>query len=247
MRSIETEKELWIRRFHPGRNDMRLICFPHAGGSATAYFAMSRSLSTEMEVLALQYPGRQDRRSERCVTDLRALADRIHHVLRDQADAPTAFFGHSMGAVLAFEVAERLRGRSPVLLFASGRRAPSEFRGGDVHLRDDDAVIAEIARLDGTDSRLLDDDEVRQMVLPTIRGDYEAVETYAPNEAVIDVPIVALVGDADPQATVEEARRWERHTTAAFDLHVFPGGHFFLNSNLAAVAQVVVAAMKAHT
>ncbi|MFF3226934.1 thioesterase II family protein [Nocardia suismassiliense] len=227
---VDTDR--WIRRFRPTpAPTIRLVCFPHAGGSASFYFPMSAALPETVDVLAVQYPGRQDRRTDPCVEDIGTLAERIYRAVRPWTDVPTAFFGHSMGAILAFEVAHRLERDGGVLdrLFASGRRAPSRHRDERVHLGDDETVVNELRRLDGTDTALLDDEEVRRMILPAIRGDYKAIETYrCPPGRILRSPITALVGDDDEKTTLDEAHDWARHTTAAFDLCVFPGGHFYL-------------------
>lgn len=202
----------WIRRYHPAPDARtRLICFPHAGGSATFFLPVSRAMSTGVDVLAVQYPGRQDRYAEPCVDDLRELADLVVEELHAWLDRPVTLFGHSLGATLAFEVALRLRERgvTPLGLFASGRRAPSRHRDERTHLADDDGLVADLKQLSGTDPQILDDDEVLQMILPAIRSDYRAAETYryVPGPK-LDCPVVALVGDGDPRVSIDEARAW---------------------------------------
>ncbi|WP_067182534.1 thioesterase II family protein [Microtetraspora niveoalba] len=227
--------DLWVRRLIPAPDAAaRLVCLPHAGGSASYYHPVSRALSPAVEVLAVQYPGRQDRRGEPFVEDIATLADRVHEALRPWTDRPLALFGHSMGAVLAFEVTLRMEreGVRPLALYASGRRAPSTHRAEDVHLRNDAGIISELKKLNGTADSLLDDDELLHMVLPATRADYRAIETYRCEPgAVVRTPIIALTGDDDPKTTLEEARAWSAHTTGGFDLRVFPGGHFFLNDH----------------
>ncbi|KUN81012.1 oleoyl-ACP hydrolase [Streptomyces bungoensis] len=234
---------LWCRRFHPAPEAAhRLVCFPHAGGSASYYHPVSAALSPRVDVVAVQYPGRQDRRNEPLIDDVGTLADQVHHALRGWDDRPLTFFGHSMGALVGFEVARRFEreGRGPVRLFASGRRAPSRHRDDNVHRRTDDGIIAEVRAMSGTDDRLLGDDELIRMILPALRGDYRAVETYRCEPgATVDCPVTALVGDSDPKTTVDEARDWQQHTTAEFDLHVLPGGHFYLNSRAAEVLKLL--------
>ncbi|MFJ7196715.1 MULTISPECIES: thioesterase II family protein [unclassified Streptomyces] len=237
------ETGAWIRRFHPAPEARsRLVCFPHAGGSATYYFSVSRALSPAMDVLAIQYPGRQDRRNEPCIEDIETLADKAVEELAPWGDVPLTLFGHSMGATLAFEVARRLEaaGTRPECVYASGRRAPSRVRDETVHLADDDQLIADIGRLSGTDSAVLGDPEILRMILPAVRSDYKAAETYRYRPGLpLASPVVALVGDDDPQVTVDEADSWRDHTTGPFDLRVFPGGHFFLDQHVPAILDLI--------
>jgi surfactin synthase thioesterase subunit len=229
----------WIMRFHPNvDSDIRLICFPHAGGSASYYHPVSRRFATEADVVSLQYPGRQDRRLEPCIDDIAVLADHLAEEIDALGGKPTVYYGHSMGAILAFETAWRLeqRGRDACRsLVVSGRRAPGTRRQEQVHRRDDNGVIAELQRLGGTDVGLIDD-ELLRIAMPSIRADYRAIESYAgAADRRISAPIVALTGDADPLTTVEEALAWERHTDAGFRSAVFGGGHFFITGNIVAV------------
>lgn len=251
--TVDTEdRTLWIRRYHPaGERAVRLLCLPHAGGSAPFYHPVSQALAPDVEVLAVQYPGRQDRRQEPCVDSIPELADRLLPVVLadDGADRPLALFGHSMGASLAFELAGLLEqaGVAPVMLFASGRRAPSRFQvEEDVHKRGDQALIAEVKRLAGTDSRILGDEEMLQMVLPALRGDYRAAELYRPGRFHrIATPVTALTGDADPKAPLDSVAAWEEHTTGAFRMEVFPGGHFYLIGQAARVIAEVASTLSA--
>jgi surfactin synthase thioesterase subunit len=218
------------------------VCFPHAGGSATYFFPVSRTLTPGIEVLAVQYPGRQDRRTEPPIDSIAELADVLTEELRSWLERPTAFFGHSMGATLAFEVARRFEreGRRLTGLFASGRRAPSLSRDEHCHTLPDDRLLAEIRGLAGTDAALLGDEELIRMILPAVRADYRAAETYRyPPGADLSCPLHALTGDDDPKVTVEEAAAWQAHTSSEFQLHVYPGGHFYLNNHTAKVLAVI--------
>ncbi|MFC8723518.1 thioesterase II family protein [Kitasatospora sp. NPDC057198] len=235
--------ELWCRRFHPATEPAaRLVCLPHAGGSASFFLPVSAALSPAVDVLSIQYPGRQDRRAEQPIADLAVLVDRIHEVLRRQPELPVTLLGHSMGAVIGFELVRRMEaeGHAPVRLFASGRRAPSTFRRENT-FRSDDAILAEVRRLSGTASALLGDDEMMRAALPALRADYTAVEGYrcAPGTAV-DTPITVLTGDDDPKTTLDEAMAWAEHTRQPLDLRVFTGGHFFISERSKEVMRVLV-------
>jgi surfactin synthase thioesterase subunit len=243
MSQPDADDGLWCRRFRPSRNaSVRLVCLPHAGGSAPFYLPVAAALSPGVDVVAIQYPGRQDRRSEPPISDLAELADRVHAILRRQPELPLTVFGHSMGAGLGFEVSRRLEadGHGPVRLFASGRRAPSTHRDEKVHLLGDTAILAEVRKMNGTASSVLGDDEMMRAALPALRADYRAAETYvcAP-EIRVTCPIIALTGDNDPKTTVEEAEAWARHTTGPFEIEVFPGGHFFLTEHTDRIIKIL--------
>ncbi|MEU8632868.1 alpha/beta fold hydrolase [Amycolatopsis sp. NPDC048633] len=248
MTAVNERTSRWIRRFHAADDAaVRLVCLPHAGGSATAYFPFSRAATAaglDADIVAVQYPGRQDRLSERCHDDVGTMADAIADDLGPWFDRPVALFGHSMGATLGYEVALRLeaRGARPLGLFASACRAPSAQRIEYIHQRDDDGLIAAIKELSGTDSAVLGDDELLRMVLPAIRGDYTAVETYRHRAGrELECPIHVLVGDADPVTEIAEADAWRVHTTGECVVEVFPGGHFYLNAQLEGVLASVKA------
>ncbi|MEV3934199.1 MULTISPECIES: thioesterase II family protein [unclassified Streptomyces] len=230
-----TDPSLWIRRFHPSENARaRLVCLPHAGGSAPFYFPVSKALSPEVDVLSVQYPGRQDRRTEPCVESLPDLAEAVVDQVLPWADRPLALFGHSMGATLGFEVAVRLeqKGVMPLVLFASGRRAPCRHRDESVHLRDDDGMIEELRSLNGTGAQVFGDEELMRMVLPAIRSDYKAAETYRYTDGPrLAAPVHAHTGTDDPKASVDEVGSWAEHTEGEFELHTYSGGHFYLNDH----------------
>jgi surfactin synthase thioesterase subunit len=249
MTSAATNSDLWIRRFHPAAPGApRLVCLAHAGGSASFYFPVSRALSPRIEVLTVQYPGRQDRRLEPFVQDIGALADQIYEALGPwtEGQAP-ALFGHSMGATLGYEVALRFQQRAGLAvphLFASGRRSPSSYRDEHVHERDDAGLIEELRLLNGTELGLLEDPETREMLMPALRADYTAIETYRHTPgAVLSSPVTVLTGDQDPRTSLDEAKAWAEHTTGPFALKVYSGGHFFLLDHVPAVLDLLAATL----
>ena len=239
----------WVRGYRRVPGGVSLVCFPHAGGAASYFRPWPALLAPGIEVLAVQYPGREDRAAEPCLTAVADLADQIHAELGRSLPGTFAFFGHSMGAILAFEVARRIarqEGRGPAHLFVSGRPAPPRRRHRDLHRAGDLALIAELAALGGTDPRILADSEVLELILPAMRGDYTASETYrfTPGPP-LSCEITAMTGDRDWLSTVAEAAAWSAHTTGAFTLRVYPGGHFYLNDCRARVLEVISSSLAA--
>ncbi|MEU4118783.1 alpha/beta fold hydrolase [Kitasatospora sp. NPDC028055] len=239
----------WFRRFNPSDfAPARIVIFPHAGGSASYYMDYANALAPYADVLAVQYPGRQNRFAEPTIDSVPELAEQVYQELRGWVDRPVVFFGHSMGAAVAFEVTRRFARdglAGPERLFVSAGRAPSLPRDSAVHLMSDDGMLEEIVRLGGTDERILDVPALRELIIPALRADYTAIETYlAAPDAVVPQPITALVGETDANATVEQVAQWERHTTGGFSLRVFPGGHFYVAEQLDAVVRLLTAHLR---
>ncbi|WP_406292875.1 alpha/beta fold hydrolase [Embleya sp. NBC_00888] len=222
----------WIRAFHPGPPAARrLVCFPHAGGAASFYFPLSAVLKPDVQVLAVQYPGREDRFGESVIEDLGLLAEEVAAVLDAAAHPRLVLFGHSMGALLAFEVTRQLErlGRTPARLVVSGMEAPSRRRWAD-QPGDDRSILDEVRLLHGLSPSALDNDELREIHLPILRGDYRAVDAYRVDpKATVSCPITAFVGDADPLVGVRNVAAWADHTSSSFEISSFPGGHFYLH------------------
>ncbi|WP_151483393.1 thioesterase II family protein [Streptomyces albicerus] len=235
MTQLTTAASRWLRRPLPRpAARVSLVCFPHAGGSAAFYTPWARLLPPDVQLVAVQYPGRQDRLGEPPAETMDELAEAVAKVLRtDGADGhELILFGHSMGASVAWETALRLEagaGPAPRHVFVSGRPGPRHQRPGQVHLRDDDGLAAELRRLDGTHTELLDDPEIRAVLLPAVRADYRLIETYRPDTtARLRCPLGAFTGDADEEAPVDDVATWRTATAGAFTQRVLPGGHFYL-------------------
>lgn len=237
----------WLRHLSPSpRNGShKLVCFPHAGGSALSFGPLAESVGSEFDVVAVQYPGRQDRRHERLVGDISGLVDGLlPEVIEAVGDAENfSVFGHSMGSVVAFEACRRLEdevGATATVLFASGRCAPSATQTGRVHLLGDRELCEQLLRIGGTPAVLLEDPAFRELILSIVRNDYRAIETYAcTTDAMVKSPIVALVGDRDPDASFADIQEWRAHTSGSFAAQSFPGGHFFIDANCRAVAELI--------
>ncbi|RAJ67116.1 pyochelin biosynthetic protein PchC [Streptomyces sp. Amel2xB2] len=225
----------WLRAYAtPGAApaEVRLVCFPHAGGSASFYRDWAGLLPAHVELLAVCYPGREDRFGEECAAHLADLADPIAEALAADAESPLVLFGHSMGAAVAAEVALRLEKRErarPQRLFVSGREGPGAERGSELRSYDDDALAAEVLRLGGHGAEIMDQPGVRELLFPVLRADYRLIDSYRPGPGLrLTTPVTALSGESDPACTAEESRVWSSATSGSFELHSFPGDHFFL-------------------
>ncbi|UQA92488.1 thioesterase II family protein [Streptomyces halobius] len=222
----------WLRRSGAvGRARTRLICFPHAGGAASFFSRWARGLPADVEVLAVNYPGREDRINEPCIDDMDRMAEAVTRQLAPLLDDGFTFFGHSMGAKIAFEVALRLEkeyGREPAALFLSGSEAPGH--GERDSAGDDDASLIEyIATLGHGNTEVYDNPQLRELLLPSLRSDFRLVERYDPPRGrSTPTPLTVYIGDRDPDVSVEDAESWRSATTGGFALKTFPGGHFYL-------------------
>jgi medium-chain acyl-[acyl-carrier-protein] hydrolase len=213
---------------------LRLFCFPYAGGGASIFRAWGRQLPPTVEVCAVQLPGQGGRLLEPPFTRLTAMVEALAPALRPFTDRPFAFFGHSMGAMIAFELARLLRreGRAmPVRLFVSGRRAPQLPTEPPTYDWSEAGFISELRRLNGTPQEVLEHEELMRLILPQLRADFEAVQTYRYEpEPPLDIPFSVFGGVEDCGASRQMLEPWAEHTTREFTLQMFPSDHFFLHA-----------------
>ncbi|MCG5218614.1 alpha/beta fold hydrolase [Streptosporangium soli] len=222
----------WIR-VHKRRPEagVRLVCLPHAGGAASFYRDWGPSLPDWLEVLTVQYPGREDRLAEPLIDDLDTLADEVARAIEPECDRPVALFGHSMGAAVGYQVACRLAGgpARPVALYVSACSPPGRALGTAVHELDDDALADDLRGQGGTDPRVLADPDLREIVFDIVRNDYRLVETHRPRPPVRQpAPITAYGADDDPVVDAATMAGWAAATSAGFTLRRMAGGHFYL-------------------
>ncbi|WP_434740430.1 thioesterase II family protein [Micromonospora sp. SH-82] len=224
----------WLRIFRRAqRSDLRLICFPHAGGNANVFQPWGRLLAEGTDLMAICYPGRQDRLLEPCVEQMDALADRIVEVLLPYLDRPVALFGHSMGASVAYEVTWRLETRygfAPTALLVSGHGAPHVSRVElDPDTADDEHLLGRIGALGEVDPLVLRSPKLRELIMPALRADLRMLYRYLPREPEkLRTPISGYLGTEDPTCTAESVQAWAELTTGGFDLTTFDGDHFYL-------------------
>ena len=215
---------------------VRLFCFPYAGGSALIFRSWLNALPETVEACPIQLPGRGPRLREQQFTRLLPLAHAIAEGIFPYCDKPFAMFGHSMGAMLSFEVARYLRshyGVEPKQLLVSGRRAPQvPDTDPPTYNLPEPELIEELKRIKGTPQELLDNDELMQLFLPVLRADFEVCQTYvyAPGEPLA-CPIAAFCGLGDEEENRERMDAWREQTTGHFFLRMLPGDHFFLHSS----------------
>jgi surfactin synthase thioesterase subunit len=236
----------WIRQFHQPESPeaLPLLVFPHAGAGASAYRGFSKKLSTKFKVIVFQYPGRQDRAAEASLTSLHEIAAGAFGEFRTSnhhRGVPIVVFGHSMGGLVAFEFVRlaEAQGIDVRHLNVSAAVAPSSAADKPPHPNGDEDILAHLAALEGTDANVFASHELMRLALPVIKADYEAFDAYAcAKDVKIAAPIHAMGGDQDPYVTLGDLYRWGNHTDNA-KVTVFDGGHFYLDSHIDAVAELL--------
>ena len=226
----------WLER-SGGRGLLRLriFCFPHAGSGTRIFRSWADELPLNFEVCAIRLPGRESRYSEPAFRQLEPMVESLVPALQPFLDIPFVMFGHSMGALLAYEVTRRLltiNAVEPVALFVSAHRAPQlPTRHRALHDLPRDQLIAELKALHDAPVEAFDDEDFIDVVLPTLRGDLELAETYKfVDGPMLSCPVIAMGGTFDASVVPEELDRWRAITEGSFKLLLFEGDHFFVDN-----------------
>jgi medium-chain acyl-[acyl-carrier-protein] hydrolase len=227
----------WLARPRPNPEAaLRLFCFPYAGGGAATFHNWPRELPLSVELCSVHLPGRGARLMEAPFTEMRVLVESLAGGLLPHMDKPFAFFGHSLGAMIGFELARYLRRHhktEPSCLFVSAAPAPQlREREKPIHNLPEPEFIRELGKLNGTPHEVLENEELMQLMLPTLRADFALSEKYSyRNEPPLDCPIAAYGGGRDHNVSREHLEAWREQSASTFSLNIIPGDHFFLHGS----------------
>lgn len=225
----------WFTIPPDGRAEVRLFCFPYAGGSSMIFRTWGKALGPSVAVCPAHLPGRERRLTEKPYTSAQSLVEAAAEAIVPHLDRPFAFFGHSMGALISFELARRLRRLNmpqPTHIFLSGRGAPQlGVREAITYNLPDKEFAEELRRLNGTPREVLEHQELMELMIPLLRADFEVCQTYLyTQEPPLDCPVTAFGGLYDYEANGEMVGAWREQTSRAFRLCMMPGDHFFIHS-----------------
>lgn len=242
----------WFRVLRPASQAIgRIICLPHAGGSASFFHPWARVLPPGVEMVAIQYPGREERIEEGCIDNMRLMIEALVQALTatpQLLSKPYVLFGHSMGAAVAYELCLALQQhpvRLPCRLALSAIEGPGRVRPGALHRAGDRVLLDEVIRLNPRLTYLLSMPELTSLLLPALRSDYRLIETYGgdlPSLARVTVPLVALLGQEDSELSEDDARAWQCVCGRDFHLQTYPGGHFYLTDHYPALTDLLTSA-----
>lgn len=237
----------WLQHWQPRPNaQLRLFCFPYAGGSASIFRTWSEAFPPEIEICPVQLPGRENRLTEPAISRVQPLIASVARALSPLLNTPYAFFGHSMGALISFELTRYLYQQGhepgPVHLFVSGHRAPHlpDLHPPTSHLPESE-FIEDLRRLQGTPEAILQNAELLQLLLPLLRADFALCEAYQyiPGK-LLPCPITAFGGLQDDEAPRETILAWKEHTLNTFKTHFFMSNHFFIHKEQPALLQALI-------
>jgi len=240
-----TEQQLWLAISKPVlKPRLRLFCFPYAGSGPVVYHQWTKEMPPDVEVCGVRLPGRETRLREPAFTSLPPLVEELGEALRPFTDIPFAIFGHSMGALVGFELVRYWRdqgGPQPVHLLASGHRAPHRPPlNPPVHQADKQVFLNRLKGLGGTPAQFFAMDELVDLMLPTLRADFSVWETYQYQEKPpLALPLTVFGGYGDSEAAEADFTAWEQHTGGAFTLYMFAGGHFYFRDDASSLLRFI--------
>jgi pyochelin biosynthesis protein PchC len=240
---VRARQRPWVRELAEGAPApvLRLVCFPHSGGGPGSYAAWIDAVRRDVQLLGVRYPGREDRFHEPPAASVPDMGAAVAAELSRLDALPCALFGHSLGALVAYETALALRdrGQPPAYLFVSGALPPARAGGGRTHLAGDDELWSTVRELGGIDHTLVEDAELRELLLPTLRADIAVHETYrpSPDSAALSCPVRCYHGIGDPLVSAAELAEWANVSTGPFTLRSRQGAHFHLSHNPAELVE----------
>ena len=237
-------RNTWIKYLKPNPGaQLRLFCFPYAGGSAAIFRDWHRELPQTLEVCPIELPGRGSRMKEPLLREMPSLIEALAEGLRPYLEQPYALFGHSFGALVSFELARYCRERyncQPHYLLVSGRQAPHLPDPSPIHALPEQDFLREIERLNGTPKEIIQNPEMMRLLIPILRADLEIDETYeCKSELPLETSIAVFGGEQDPEASRIQLEAWSQHGRHDFSLQMFPGDHFFINTERSRLLQAL--------
>ena len=234
----------WLRYLRTNKQaKMKLFCFPYAGSGPGVFNPWLQSFDSEIEVVSIHYPGREARISEPPFTDLDKLVETLYLHIAPHLDKPFAFFGHSMGAYVAFILSMYLANKGvtrPEHLFVSGAGAPFLVLDDPIHELDSKQFLKAVIRLNGIPKECLKEPELIACCLPALRADFTACERYRFDlHGELDLPVTLLGGTRDPRVSLSHLDAWSTIASRGMDKHLFEGDHFFINQYKAKIAKLI--------
>lgn len=236
-------KSKWIVNLRPKSSAvMRLICFPYAGGDASVFRHWVNALPEELEVLAIQLPGRASRLLEPPLVSMPEIIEELQSEILPYLSKPYIFLGHSLGSRIAFELTHRLRRNHqplPYCFVASGSNAP-DTKSNKTHGLSDAEFIDELRALGGTPDDILNHEEMMSLLLPMLRADFGIAKTYnSGTRKPLDMPVALFNGTSDIVDEERLQKAWQRHFSMPIQYFSFDGGHFFINEKYAEFIKVL--------
>ncbi|MDF3055773.1 MAG: lgrE [Gammaproteobacteria bacterium] len=220
-----------------------LYCFHHAGGSASSYLPWKTDMGPDIQVCPVQLPGRGSLYNEDLIIDFGVLIERLSKIFLAENSLPFAFFGHSLGGLVAFELCHFLKRQSlpmPKHLFISGTNPPIFHPPSPRRPKDDESLIERLKAYEGTDEQIFKNKEFMEMVLPVFRADLMLIESYHyQSRQQLALPLTLLTGKSDEYLQHDRLSVWGLETSSDFEHYLFEGGHFYIQSRKNAVLQLI--------